>query len=120
MARAIRREAFEKVRTGTTSLARVRILRGKPDNDATQLLSALCSKKNCGCPRLYPILTQIWIALCTYLLLAYLKFSAKLDASLQEIMRLLQLNLFLRRDLLDLLSGKPPDPQPDYQRALPL
>ena len=66
------------------------------------------------------ILTQIWIALCTYPLLAYLKFSAKLAASLQQIMRLLQLNLFLRRDLLDLLSGKPPDPQPDYQRALPL
>lgn len=64
------------------------------------------------------ILTQIWIALCTYLLLAYLKFSAKLAGSLQQIMRLLQLNLFLRRDLLGLLSGEPPDRPPDYQRAL--
>ena len=66
------------------------------------------------------ILTQVWIALCTYLLLAYLKFSARLDASLQQITRLLQLNLFLRRDLLDLLNGRPPDRQPDYQRALML
>ncbi len=64
------------------------------------------------------ILTQVWIALCTYLLLAYLKFSAKLDASLQQITRLLQLNLFLRRDLLDLLNGRPPDRPSDYQRAL--
>lgn len=55
------------------------------------------------------ILTQIWISLCTCLLLAYLKFSAKLKCSLQEILRLLQLNLFIRRDLMALLRGDPPD-----------
>ena len=55
------------------------------------------------------ILTQIWISLCTYLLLAYLKFSAKLNCSLQEMLRLLQLNLFIRRDLMALLRGDPPD-----------
>ncbi|VAW74546.1 Transposase, GSU2180 family [hydrothermal vent metagenome] len=54
------------------------------------------------------ILTQIWIALCTYLILAYLKFSTKLDASLQTMLRLLQLNLFIRRDLMALLRGDPP------------
>ena len=54
------------------------------------------------------ILTQIWIALCTYLILAYLKFSAKLGWSLQNMLRLLQLNLFLRRDLMTLLRGDPP------------
>lgn len=64
------------------------------------------------------ILTQIWIALCTYLLLAYLKFSSRLDASLQQITRLLQLNLFLARDLQELLRGRPPDP--DYERQRPL
>jgi IS4 transposase len=53
------------------------------------------------------ILTQIWVALCTYLLLAYLKFSAKLGWSLQSIVRLLQLNLFMRRDLMALLRGDP-------------
>lgn len=58
------------------------------------------------------ILTQIWIALCTYLLLAYLKFSAKLGWSMQTMLRLLQLNLFMRRDLIALLRGDPKEPQP--------
>jgi hypothetical protein len=55
------------------------------------------------------ILTQIWIALCTYLILTYLKFSAKLGWSLQSMLRLLQLNLFIRRDLMALLRGDPPE-----------
>lgn len=55
------------------------------------------------------ILTQIWIALCTYLILAYLKFTAKLGWSLQNMIRLLQLNLFMRRDLMALLRGDPPN-----------
>jgi putative transposase len=54
------------------------------------------------------IMTQIWVALCTCLMLAYIKFSAKLDWSLQKIIRILQLNLFMRRDLLALLRGDPP------------
>ena len=56
------------------------------------------------------VMTQIWIALCTCLLLAYFKFSAKLGWSLQKILRLLQLNLFMRRDLMALLRGDPPKP----------
>ena len=55
------------------------------------------------------VLTQIWIALCVYLLLAFLKFKAKIDLSMQQMLRLLQLNLFERRDLLALL--KPPEQQ---------
>lgn len=55
----------------------------------------------------HAILTQLWIALCIYLLLSFLKFKAKLGASLTYILRLLQLNLFSRRTLMDLL--KPPD-----------
>lgn len=54
------------------------------------------------------IMTQIWISLCTCLMLAYIKFSAKLEWSLQKIIRILQLNLFMRRDLLSLLRGEPP------------
>jgi hypothetical protein len=53
------------------------------------------------------VLTQLWIALCVYLLLSFLKFKAKLGASLSKILRVLQLNLFERRTLMDLL--KPPD-----------
>jgi putative transposase len=57
------------------------------------------------------VMTQIWIALCVYLLLAYLKFASQLDRSLQQILRLLHLNLFERRDLLALLRGDPPVPK---------
>ena len=53
------------------------------------------------------VLTQLWIALCVYLLLSFLKFKARLKTSLTTILRLLQLNLFERRPLIDLL--KPPD-----------
>jgi hypothetical protein len=60
------------------------------------------------------------VALCVYLLLAYLKFQSKLQQSLQQIIRLLQLNLFARRSLSDLL--RPPDlthsPPPQLRLAL--
>jgi len=55
------------------------------------------------------VLTQVWIALCVYLMLAYLKFKAKLGSSMHQILRLLQLNLFARRDLIELF--KPPSIQ---------
>ena len=63
------------------------------------------------------VMTQIWIALCVYLLLAFLKFQSKSRKSLQEIIRLLQLNLFERWSLKDLILGRNritpsgPDPQ---------
>lgn len=56
------------------------------------------------------VLTQIWVAMCMYLLLAYLKLMSKLGLGLQQILRLLQLNLFERRDLQGLLRGDPPLP----------
>ena len=55
------------------------------------------------------VLTQVWIALCVYLLVAYLNFKAKLGNSMQQILRVLQLNLFERRALIDLF--RPPDKQ---------
>lgn len=60
------------------------------------------------------VLTQIWVAMCVYLLLAFLKFQSKLTKSMQQILRVLQLNLFEKRDLIVLLRGdkvnsKPPD-----------
>ena len=54
------------------------------------------------------VMTQIWIALCMYLLLAFLKFQSKLTKSMQQILRLLQLNLFEKRDMMALLRGDPP------------
>ena len=54
------------------------------------------------------VMTQIWVALCMYLLLAFLKFQSNLRKSMQQILRLLQLNLFEKRDLMALLRGDPP------------
>jgi putative transposase len=58
------------------------------------------------------VMTQVWVAMCIYLILAYLKYLSKVSASMQQILRLLQLNLFLRRDLITLLKGDTPDPIP--------
>ena len=68
------------------------------------------------------VLTQIWIAMCVHLLLAYLKFSNRLKWTLSEILRLLQLNLFERRPLNDLLQPQRDPPCPgnhQLQLALP-
>jgi putative transposase len=65
------------------------------------------------------VMTQIWIAMCVYLLLAYLKFVSRSGRSLQQILRLLQLNLFDRRSLLELIDDSPPEPEPQGpQQAL--
>lgn len=53
------------------------------------------------------VMTQLWIALCAYLVLAFLKFQSKLGHSMQQMLRLLQLNLFERRDFKKLFA--PPD-----------
>lgn len=52
--------------------------------------------------------TQIWVAICMYLLLSFIKFMARIGLSLQQMLRLIQLNLFERRDLIKLLK---PDPE---------
>ena len=55
------------------------------------------------------VMTQIWIAMCVYLLIAFLKFQSSLTKSMQQLLRLLQLNWFDKRDLMALLRGDPPD-----------
>ena len=57
------------------------------------------------------VMTQIWIAMCVYLLLSYIKFVNRLRWSLNDILRVLQLNLFARRSMLRLLMSQsdPPD-----------
>lgn len=50
------------------------------------------------------VMTQLWIALCAYLVLAFLKFQSKLGHSMQQMLRLLQLNLFERRDFMELFT----------------
>lgn len=50
------------------------------------------------------VMTQIWIALITMLILAYMKFLAKLGQTITQIQRLLQLNLFKRQNLWELFE----------------
>ena len=55
------------------------------------------------------VMTQLWVATCIYLLLAYLKFAMRLRWNLHQMLQLLQLNMFERRPLQDLLA--PPRPR---------
>ena len=54
------------------------------------------------------ILTQIWIAMITYLLVAFARHSAKAGWTVQRILRVIQLNLFERKSLVAILKPDPP------------
>ena len=63
------------------------------------------------------VLTQIEIAMCLYLMLSDIKFLNHIQPSLQQMLRLLQLNLFEQRALLELLRGNPPEPPVSHHQA---
>jgi hypothetical protein len=63
------------------------------------------------------VMTQIWVAMCVYLLLAYLKFCNKVTASMQHIIRLLAINLFAKRDLIKLIKAEPPPDDISFVQA---
>lgn len=50
------------------------------------------------------ILTQIWIAMITYLLVAFARYSAREGWTVQRMLRVLQLNLFERKSLKDIFD----------------
>lgn len=54
------------------------------------------------------VLTQIWVALCAYLLMTYLRFVSRTGWSVQRMMRVLQANLFAKSDLMALIKPRPP------------
>jgi len=66
------------------------------------------------------VMTQIMVALCNYLLLAFIKFQSKTKLSLQQIIRLIQVNLFSRRPLSELIAPKNSSQPPDKQMAFVL
>lgn len=63
------------------------------------------------------VLSQIWVAMIFYLLLAYIKFQTRFKGSLLELTRMIRDTLMMRRQIIDLLSLttrtlkrlKPPD-----------
>jgi len=56
------------------------------------------------------VVTQVMVALCVYLILAWMKFSFSIKHSLMQIIRLLQLNLFVKREMIEIFI--PPDLAP--------
>jgi putative transposase len=66
------------------------------------------------------VLTQVMVALIVYLLLSIIKFQSKVTSSLQQITRLIQMNLFARRSLTQLIfpTKLKPDKQPQLILAL--
>jgi len=55
------------------------------------------------------VMTQVMVAFCVYLILAFIKFQSKLKQSLQQMVRLIQTNLFAKRSLTELFRP-PPNP----------
>jgi len=53
------------------------------------------------------VLTQIWVAMCYYLLLAYIKYQTKFKNSLFYLHRLIKETLLARLTLIDLLRSTP-------------
>jgi hypothetical protein len=67
------------------------------------------------------LMTRVWIAKCVYFMLAYIKSIDTISLSLQQMTRLLQLqlNLFKRRELQELFRvfrEYPPEPKSHYFR----
>ena len=60
------------------------------------------------------VASQIFVALCVYLLIAFQKFVSRTCYGLQAVFRLMQLNAFVRQPIVNLLCPRkqaPPDPQ---------
>ena len=50
------------------------------------------------------VLSQIWVAMVYYLLMAYIKFQTKFSKTLLELTRMIRETIFVRRNLIDMLS----------------
>lgn len=58
------------------------------------------------------VMTQVWVAMCTYLIVNFIKTQSKSTKTMRQILRLLSLNLFEKTELIELATGipiKPPD-----------
>lgn len=53
------------------------------------------------------VLTQIWVAMCYYLLLTYIKYQTKYGYSLLHLSRIIRETLFDRKSLIDILTLNP-------------
>ena len=56
------------------------------------------------------VMTQFWVALCLYLILAFIRFISKIVHSMREILNWIRINLFSNEILDDYLIPKMTDP----------
>jgi hypothetical protein len=74
------------------------------------------------------VMTQIWIAMIYYLVIAYIKAQTKYSASLHRMTEIFSITLFLKTSLINLLSLDennlhildPPQQTPSLQLKLPI
>ena len=64
------------------------------------------------------VMTQVWVALCLYLILAFLRFISKTVHSMREILNWIRINLFSNEILNDYLVPKMTEPIVNPQLAL--
>ena len=64
------------------------------------------------------VMTQVWVALCLYLILAFIRFISKTVHSMREILNWIRINLFSNEILNDYLVPKMTEPIVNPQLAL--
>lgn len=64
------------------------------------------------------VLTQVWVAMCYYLLLSYIKHQTKYSNSLLHLSRVIRETLFERKALIDILSLSPERLMADREQSL--
>ena len=64
------------------------------------------------------VMTQIWVALCLYLILSLIKFVSKTEYSIREILNCICLNLFSNAIMEDFLVPKLTEPIKNQQLEL--
>ena len=64
------------------------------------------------------VMTQFWVALCLYLILAFIRFISKTVHSMREILNWIRINLFSNEILDDYLIPKMTEPIVNPQLAL--
>ena len=64
------------------------------------------------------VLTQVWVAMCYYLLLSYIKYQTKYSNSLLHLSRVIRETLFERKALIDILSLSPERLMADREQSL--
>lgn len=64
------------------------------------------------------LLTQIWVAMCSYLIVNYIKIQSKTNKSMRQILRLLSINAFGKISLFELALGNPVKPPNIHMQQL--